>query len=81
MMTLHPDIQRKAQNEVDTVVGTTRLPTMEDREDMPYLNCIIKEILRFGSIVPLMPHSLDVDDVSAQVNVIFFWSLKVPYPY
>ncbi|KAH9934393.1 cytochrome P450 [Fomitopsis serialis] len=62
MMVLHPDIQRKAQAEIDAVVGTQRLPTMEDREKLPYLNCIIKEVLRFGTIVPLMPHSLDVDD-------------------
>ncbi|KAI0748083.1 cytochrome P450 [Daedaleopsis nitida] len=63
MMALHPEIQRKAQDEIDKVVGTSRLPTMEDRENLPYLNCIIKEVLRYGTIVPLMPHSLDVDDI------------------
>ncbi|KAI0696990.1 cytochrome P450, partial [Cerioporus squamosus] len=63
MMALYPEIQRKAQAEVDAVVGTIRLPTMEDRDQLPYLNCIIKEVLRFGTVVPTMPHSLDVDDI------------------
>lgn len=35
-MMLHPETQRKAQQELDSVVGTDRLPTFEDRERLPY---------------------------------------------
>ena len=65
MMALHPEIQQRAQEEIDSVIGTQRLPNMHDKENLPYMNCIIKEVMRFATIVPLMPHSLDADDVSS----------------
>ncbi|KAJ7801882.1 cytochrome P450 [Mycena olivaceomarginata] len=62
MMILHPDIQRKAQDEVDGVVGN-RLPVLADRKSLPFTGYIIKECLRICAVVPLMPHSLDRDDI------------------
>ena len=41
-MTLHPEVQKKAQKELDAVVGNGRLPTFNDRPYLPYINCIIK---------------------------------------
>jgi hypothetical protein len=59
-MTLHPEIQTKAQAEVDAVLGhdadgggPQRLPTFEDRHNMPYVNAIVKEVLRWNPHVPL----------------------------
>lgn len=63
MMARHPDIQKKAQKEIDMVIGTDRLPTMQDKESLPYIECLIKELLRINPIVPVIPHSLDEDDV------------------
>ena len=71
MMVRHPEIQRKAQAECDSVVGPERLPNIMDRPSMPYLNCVMKEVLRFCSIVPLMPHSLDSDDVRSSSHPFF----------
>ncbi|KAH7889031.1 cytochrome P450 [Phlebopus sp. FC_14] len=34
-MTIHPDIQRRAQAELDAVIGTGRLPTFDDRDSLP----------------------------------------------
>ncbi|KAJ7742657.1 cytochrome P450 [Mycena maculata] len=62
MMILHPEVQRKAQAEIDSVVGN-RLPTLSDRESLPTTRHIIKECLRLCAVVPLMPHSLDKDDI------------------
>ncbi|OAG38046.1 hypothetical protein AYO21_07768 [Fonsecaea monophora] len=45
-MTLHPHIMKKAQEEVDRVVGGDRLPTWEDEANLPYLRAMIKELLR-----------------------------------
>lgn len=53
MMTLHPEIQRKAQEEVDRVVGKNRLPTFADRENLPYVEAVINEVLRLNPVAPL----------------------------
>ena len=45
-MVLHPDIQRRAQEEIDKVVGTERLPQMGDRASLPYVEAVILEVLR-----------------------------------
>ena len=49
MMTLHPEVLAKAQGEVDSVIGTDleRLPTLEDRKSLPYVECIVKELYRY----------------------------------
>lgn len=51
-MTLFPDIFRRAQEEVDRVVGIERLPQFTDREDLPYINALIKELLRWEQVAP-----------------------------
>ncbi|QRW00927.1 cytochrome P450 family protein [Ceratobasidium sp. AG-Ba] len=57
-MTLYPEIQAKAQAEIDQVVGGNRLPEMEDRASLPYLECVLKEVLRWQTVVPLgVPHT------------------------
>lgn len=45
-MVRNPHVYRKAQAEMDRVIGTDRLPDPEDRESLPYLDCILKETLR-----------------------------------
>lgn len=45
-MVLYPDVQQKAQEELDAVVGSERLPTWEDRENLPYIRAIVEESLR-----------------------------------
>lgn len=43
---LHPDELRRAQREIDEVVGPTRLPTLADRSALPYVECLLKETIR-----------------------------------
>lgn len=52
-MTLYPDIQKRAQDEIDRVVGPDRLPTFDDRSELPYLECIVQEIYRWNPASPL----------------------------
>jgi Cytochrome P450 len=52
-MALYPDMQKKAQAEIDTVVGPNRLPDFHDRHLMSYINAILKETLRWNLVVPL----------------------------
>ncbi|KAK6529943.1 hypothetical protein TWF281_009093 [Arthrobotrys megalospora] len=61
-MILFPEVQRKAQEEIDRVVGTDRLPGFEDREQLPYVDALIKEAIRWWPIAPLgFPHTADED--------------------
>ncbi|KAF8967923.1 cytochrome P450 [Flammula alnicola] len=62
-MVLHPRVQRRAQEELDTVLGGVRLPKLSDRASLPYLECIIKELLRWRPGAPLAAHTSLVDDV------------------
>jgi hypothetical protein len=51
-MAMYPDIQAKAQAELDAVIGT-RLPEMTDRESLPYILRIVKEVFRWRMVLPL----------------------------
>ncbi|BCR98117.1 cytochrome P450 [Aspergillus luchuensis] len=63
-MALFPEAQRKAQEEIDTVIGTDRLPQYKDREQLPYINALVKETLRWHPVVPMsVAHASTEDDV------------------
>jgi len=61
-MVLHPEVYKKAQAEIDRVVGDTRLPDYGDRDSLPYLECILKEVYRWNPPVALDPRRLMEDD-------------------
>lgn len=41
MMTLFPEVQKKAQEELDRVIGPDRLPEFKDRDQLPYINALV----------------------------------------
>ena len=51
-MILNPDVVRKAQAEIDAVVGQDRLPSFTDRGRLPYINALVLEVIRWHSVVP-----------------------------
>ncbi|CAK5284755.1 unnamed protein product [Mycena citricolor] len=62
-MVLHPEIQKRAQAELDAVVGTARLPTLGDQADLPWVSACVREILRWRPPAPMgMPHALGPED-------------------
>ncbi|RDB18010.1 hypothetical protein Hypma_000693 [Hypsizygus marmoreus] len=63
-MALHPECQLKAQREIDAVTGGSRLPEFNDRDDLPFLECLLQETLRWHHAVPIgMPHRSMEDDI------------------
>lgn len=52
-MALYPEVQAKAQSEIDRVIGSDRLPGFQDRDSLPYLNALTKEVLRWNPVSPL----------------------------
>ncbi|XP_076025355.1 cytochrome P450 1B1 [Genypterus blacodes] len=58
----YPEMQLRLQQEVDRVVDRSRLPSIEDQQQLPYVMAFIYEVMRFTSFVPLtIPHSITTD--------------------
>ncbi|KAF4584991.1 hypothetical protein EYR40_001817 [Pleurotus pulmonarius] len=57
------EVQSKAQDELDRVVGDKRLPVFSDRDSLPYIDALVKEVLRWNPVAPLgLPHMATNDD-------------------
>ncbi|XP_054835406.1 cytochrome P450 2J2 [Eublepharis macularius] len=52
-MAIYPEVQAKVQAEIDSVIGQSRHPAMNDRDHMPYTNAVIHETQRKSNIFPL----------------------------
>ena len=50
---MHPEAQAKAFEEVDRVIGQDRLPTLEDLDNLPYIEALMKETLRWSPPFPI----------------------------
>jgi len=62
-MIAHPEVQKRAQAELDTVVGRSRVPTFSDAPSLPYVQAIVREVLRWRPPVPIaIPHRTTKDD-------------------
>lgn len=68
-MVLHPDVQRRAHKELDTILTEGRLPKLSDKASLPYLDCILQEVLRWRPVAPLAAHSTLVDDVYRGITI------------
>ncbi|KAF8971478.1 cytochrome P450 [Flammula alnicola] len=56
-MAHYPEVQKRAQAEIDQVIGKSRLPDFSDRQSLPYLEAMILETMRWHPITPLaVPH-------------------------
>jgi len=62
-MLKHPEVQKKAHEELDRVIKPGNLPTLEDEEFLPYTTAIIKEVLRWKTVGPIgIPHYSSMED-------------------
>jgi cytochrome P450 len=62
-MVTYPEVQKRAQAELDAVVGRTRTPTFADLQHLPYIRAMVKEALRWRPVDPVgLPHLSTEDD-------------------
>lgn len=52
-MAVYPEVQAKAKAEIDRVIGHDRLPQVSDKDSLPYVTAIMKEVFRWNPIVRL----------------------------
>jgi len=63
-MVLFPEAQKRAQKEIDTVVGSDRLPSFSDRLSLPFVEAVLRETFRWYPTSPLaLPHATTNEDV------------------
>ncbi|KXT12870.1 hypothetical protein AC579_5391 [Pseudocercospora musae] len=78
VMAKNPEIQSKAQAEIDSVVAQGRMPELSDRETLPYTEAVIKEIFRWHTAVPEgLPH-LTTEDCEFEGYSIPKGSIMIP---
>ncbi|KAL0954893.1 hypothetical protein HGRIS_003826 [Hohenbuehelia grisea] len=66
LMAMHPEVQKRAQAELDTFLGVDpdRLPDFSDRGTLPYIEALVSELLRWNLVVPAsIPHASVEDDL------------------
>lgn len=63
-MGMFPEVQRRAQEEIDREIGQNRLPTISDRAKLPYIEAVLLETLRWHPISPIpLAHVSEADDM------------------
>ncbi|KAF9046700.1 cytochrome P450 [Panaeolus papilionaceus] len=63
-MAIHPEVQKNAQNELDRVIGRSRLPNLQDQCSLPYTIALYRELLRWRPPATLgVPHVATDNDV------------------
>ncbi|KAJ7512021.1 cytochrome P450 [Mycena galericulata] len=71
ILALHPEHQERARREVESVVGSTRLPELDDFERMPFVNALIKEAIRIRPSFPIGAPHYTTDEIHASPALMF----------
>ncbi len=52
-MLYYPDVMYSARSELDVVVGQERAPSFTDKDNLPYIQAVVRETLRWRPVIPL----------------------------
>lgn len=70
-MLVFPEVLKKCQEEVDRVIGSDRMPAMDDMPDLPYIRARVKESLRWiPTVILRVPHATLKED--------FYMGYRIP---
>ncbi|XP_001237486.2 probable cytochrome P450 304a1 [Anopheles gambiae] len=77
---LNPTVVRRMQKEIDEVVDSDRLPTLNDRVNLPYTEATIREGLRIDTLIPSgivhrAQQTIEFEGYSAPENTLFLFDL------
>ncbi|KAG6877263.1 hypothetical protein C0993_009032, partial [Termitomyces sp. T159_Od127] len=62
-MVVNPVAQKRGQDEIDALIGSNRLPKFSDRPNLPYIEAIYREVMRWYPVAPLgLSHAALEDD-------------------
>lgn len=61
LMSKHPSVQGRVQEELDRVLGPGRPPRLEDQRSLPYTNAVLHEVQRYITLLPHMPRCTATD--------------------
>lgn len=69
-LVMHPDVQKRAHEELDEILKLGRLPDFTDVEDLPYISAVVKEALRWNVVTPFgIAHRLTEDTVLSGYHI------------
>ena len=52
-MLLYPDVQARARAEINEIVKHDQMPSIDDKDSLPYLSAVLLEVLRCYTPAPL----------------------------
>lgn len=71
ILSVYPEYQERARHEIESIVGTTRLPELEDFKHMPFVDALIKEVIRIRPAFPIgVPH-LTTEEIRVSLFLIY----------
>ncbi|KIJ12559.1 hypothetical protein PAXINDRAFT_118044 [Paxillus involutus ATCC 200175] len=68
-MVENPHVWKRAQAEIDAVLGMNRLPEYDDRPSLPYVEAILRETTRWQPVTPLVPHATSSSDIYKSFHI------------
>jgi hypothetical protein len=78
-MLMNPAAQAKAQEEIDRVIGTDRLPTFDDEPKLPYVSALAKEVFRWQQVAPFGTQPANAFSLSESVLTRLLRHTAIPH--
>ena len=69
MLANNPQVQESLQKEIDSVIPGDRLPSMDDKQNLPKIDAAYLEVMRWKTLVPLSDMRLTLSDTEGQRTV------------